>query len=74
MLLLDTSEASKLMHVSEQYLRRLIADGRILATDVRHGGLGNFVELLNICLNIAGDGEVSRDVLRNAMKYKLMPR
>lgn len=45
-----------------------------IATDARHGGLGNFVELLNICLNIAGDGEVSRDVLRNAMKYKLMPR
>ena len=33
MLLLDTSEASKLMHVSEQYLRRLIADGRILAKE-----------------------------------------
>ena len=45
-----------------------------IATDVRHGGLGNFVEILNICLNIAQGGEVTQSILRNAMKYKLMPR
>lgn len=44
-----------------------------IATDVRHGGLGNFVEILNICLNVAQDGEVTRDILKAAMKYKLMP-
>lgn len=45
-----------------------------IATDVRHGGLGNFVEILNICLNVAGEEEISQKVLRDAMKYKLMPR
>ena len=45
-----------------------------IATDVRHGGLGNFVEILNICLNIAQGGEVTQSILKNAMKYKLMPR
>ena len=43
-----------------------------IATDVQHGGLGNFVELLNICLNIAQGGEITERVLKNAKAYKLL--
>lgn len=43
-----------------------------IATDVVHGGMGNFVELLNICLNVAQDGMITDTIFRNAKKYKLL--
>lgn len=43
-----------------------------IATDTAHGGMGNFVELLNICLNAAGSGAVTGRMLDAAKRYKLL--
>lgn len=43
-----------------------------IATDTIHGGMGNFVELLNICLNVAQGGTITGAIFRNAKKYKLL--
>lgn len=43
-----------------------------IATDVMHGGLGNFVELLNICLDVAQGGQITDAIFRGAKKYKLL--
>ena len=37
-----------------------------------HGGLGNFVELLNICLDVAQGGQITDAIFRGAKKYKLL--
>ena len=43
-----------------------------IATDTAHGGMGNFVELLNICLNAAQGGTVTGRMLDAAKRYKLL--
>lgn len=43
-----------------------------IATDTAHGGMGNFVELLNICLNGAQGGQVTGKMLDAAKRYKLL--
>ena len=43
-----------------------------IATDVMHGGMGNFVELLNICLDVAQGGQITDAIFRGAKKYKLL--
>ena len=43
-----------------------------IATNVMHGGLGNFVELLNICLDVAQGGQITDAIFRGAKKYKLL--
>ena len=43
-----------------------------IATDVMHGGMGNFVELLNICLDVARGGQITDEIFRGAKKYKLL--
>jgi DNA transposition AAA+ family ATPase len=43
-----------------------------IATDARHGGMGNFVEILDICLDAAGDGQIDMGILSGAKQYKLM--
>lgn len=43
-----------------------------IALDTVHGGMGNFVELLNICLNVAQGGPITGAIFRNAKKYKLL--
>lgn len=43
-----------------------------VATDVMHGGMGNFVELLNICLNLAQGGRITDEMFRGAKQYKLL--
>ena len=54
--------------VSEGAKRGLIE----VATDVMHGGMGNFVELLNICLNLAQGGRITDEMFRGAKQYKLL--
>lgn len=54
--------------VSEGAKRGLIE----IATDVMHGGMGNFVELLNICLNLAQGGRITDEMFRGAKQYKLL--
>lgn len=43
-----------------------------IATDSRHGGMGNFVELLDICLEATSGGQIDAATVTGAMKYKLM--
>ena len=43
-----------------------------IAADVKHGGMGTFVEILDICLEAAEGGQITGDILASARKYKLM--
>lgn len=43
-----------------------------IAADVRHGGMGNFVEILDLCLESANGEQIGRDAVASAKKYKLM--
>lgn len=43
-----------------------------VATDVKHGGLGNFVELLDMALEAAEGGTVDEAIIKGAMQYKMM--
>lgn len=43
-----------------------------IAGDVKHGGMGTFVEILDLCLEAAEGGEITRAILASARKYKLM--
>lgn len=43
-----------------------------IAADVKHGGMGTFVEILDICLEAAEGGQINEDILASARKYKLM--
>lgn len=43
-----------------------------IAADVKHGGMGTFVEVLDICLEAAEGGQVTEDILASAKRYKLM--
>ena len=43
-----------------------------IAADVKHGGMGTFVEILDICLEAAEGGQITGDILASARIYKLM--
>lgn len=43
-----------------------------IGADVRHGGLGNLVEILDLCLESAAGGEIDADMVKEAKRYKLM--
>ena len=43
-----------------------------IAGDVKHGGMGTFVEILDLCLEAAEGGVITRAILASARKYKLM--
>lgn len=43
-----------------------------MALDRKHGGLGNFVEVLKICLKLADGGQIDAKVVGNAKQYKLL--
>ena len=43
-----------------------------IAGDVKHGGMGTFVELLDLCLEIAEGRQITSDILAGAKRYKLM--
>lgn len=43
-----------------------------IATDARHGGMGNFVELLEISLEAANGGRIDAAIVAGAKQYKLM--
>lgn len=42
-----------------------------IATDLQHGGLGNFVEVLSLCLDAAEGARIDAGILAGAIKYKL---
>lgn len=64
----EVKEMLREYDISEGARRGLIE----IATDTVHGGMGNFVELLNICLNVAQGGMITDAIFRNAKKYKLL--
>jgi DNA transposition AAA+ family ATPase len=43
-----------------------------IAGDVKHGGMGTFVELLDLCLEVAEGRQITNDILASAKRYKLM--
>lgn len=43
-----------------------------IAADVKHGGLGTFVEILDMCLDAAGEGQIDGAIVNGAKQYKLM--
>jgi len=43
-----------------------------IGSDTQHGGLGNLVEILELCLETAAGGPIDADMVRSAKKYKLM--
>lgn len=65
----EVREMLKEYDVSEGAKKGLIQ----IATDMMHGGMGNFVELLNICLDVAQGGRITDEIFRGAKKYKLLP-
>lgn len=43
-----------------------------IAIDVKHGGFGNFVEILELCLETAEGGQIDSDIVRDSKNYKMM--
>lgn len=43
-----------------------------IATDVRHGGLGNFAEILAMCLEAVAGGTIDGAAVQGAKEYKLL--
>ena len=43
-----------------------------IAADVKRGGMGTFVEILELCLEAAEGGPITAEILKSAKKYKLM--
>ena len=47
------------------------AELTLIATDARHGGMGNFIEIFGLCLEAAAGGTVTPEILAGARCYKL---
>lgn len=47
------------------------AELALIATDARHGGMGNFIEIFGMCLEAAAGGTVTPEILAGARCYKL---
>lgn len=47
------------------------AELALIATDTRHGGMGNFIEIFGMCLEAAAGGTVTPEILAGARCYKL---
>lgn len=43
-----------------------------LATDARHGGMGNFAEILSMCLESVDGGTIDEAVVQEAKEFKLL--
>ena len=50
---------------------RVAAELTLIATDTRHGGMGNFIEIFGMCLEAAVGGTVTQEILAGAKCYKL---
>lgn len=47
------------------------AELTLIATDARHGGMGNFIEIFGMCLEAAAGDTVTPEILAGARCYKL---
>lgn len=43
-----------------------------IGSDFEHGGLGNLVEILELCLEAAAGGQIDADMVRSAKRHKMM--
>ena len=43
-----------------------------IGADTDHGGLGNLVEILELCLETAAGGQINADMVRSAKRHKMM--
>jgi hypothetical protein len=43
-----------------------------VAEDVKHGGMGTFAELVELCLSTAEGRQITEDILDAAMRHKMM--
>lgn len=50
---------------------KVAAELTLIATSVRNGGMGNFVEIFGMCLEAADGGRVTPEILAGARCYKL---
>ena len=68
--------------VSEAEARAILRDYSItadaaetlvkIAADLVHGGMGNFVELLELCLDVAAGDRIDMGILEGAMHNKML--
>lgn len=64
----ETRSILKDYNVSPQAAEALTS----IAADVHHGGMGTFVEVLELCLEAAQGGQITEAILASAKRYKLM--
>ena len=72
----------KLNGIGQAEARRILQEYRVeadaaaalaaIAADVKRGGMGTFVEILELCLEAAEGGPITAEILKSAKKYKLM--
>lgn len=72
----------KLTGIKADEVRAILSDYNIelnavevlvrLAVDVKHGGMGNFVEVLHMALNAANGGQISEGDVKSAKQFKLL--
>lgn len=72
----------ELQGVKEKEIREVLKKYRInkqaedllvaIAIDVKHGGMGNFTEVLELSLEAAECGEITAEIVRNATNYKML--
>lgn len=63
----DVQEMLRRYDVTEGAMKGLTE----MALDEKRGGMGNFVETLNICLNFTQGGRITEEVFQAARRYKM---
>lgn len=64
----EIREILKKYNIDKQAEDLLVA----IAIDVKHGGMGNFTEILELSLEAAEGGEITAEIVRNATNYKML--
>ena len=68
---LTGTELAAVCGVDRAQISRVAAELTLIATDTRHGGMGNFIEIFGMCLEAAAGGTVTQEILAGAKCYKL---
>ncbi|WP_427340871.1 AAA family ATPase [Caloranaerobacter sp. DY30410] len=64
----EVTEILKMYKATNEAKRLLTA----IAIDYKHGGLGNFVEVLELCLEAVQGGEITAEIVEEAKNYKML--
>lgn len=72
----------RLQGIKEKEVRMILQDYNMtkeamdllvaIAIDFRHGGMGNFVEVLELCLEACGAGLIDGNAVKDAKNYKML--